>query len=158
MGKYCLPSHAIIYLFSSTFGILAYTFCLYLTNTCMLTSGFCSLFRFLYFFQISRIGIISSKGGVSDLGDVEHFPRMDNSMPLIAPLWTDIRSVTTLYRVTNDSDTLQLVRDMVVSRNPALSDYQPSVALVVTMEEVEIEFHQRLDVRTQCGTCDENFK
>ena len=85
---------------------------------------------------------------MSDLGDFEHFPRvaMDDPMPLIAPLWTDFRSVTTLYRVTNDSDTLQLVRDMIVSRNPALSDYQPSVALVVTMEEVEITLHPHLNV------------
>lgn len=107
----------------------------------------------MFAFQISDIGIISSEMGVSDLAHFEHFehfPRQDHIMPLIAPLWADFGSISTLYRATDDPHTLQLVRDMIGSRNPELSGYQPGFAVVVTMEDVEITFHQHLDVRGRC--------
>jgi 5'-3' exonuclease len=68
-------------------------------------------------------------------------------MPIIAPLWTDFRSANTMYRVTDDPDTLQLVREMISSRNPNLRNYQPSLAVVVTVEDVEISSPAHLDVR-----------
>jgi hypothetical protein len=98
--------------------------------------------------QISGIGIVSPAIDVFFLGDVQTFPRTDDIMPIIAPLWTDFRSVNTMYRVIDDPVTLQLVREMISSRNPKMSNYQPSLAVVVTVVDVEISFHAHLDVRT----------
>ena len=57
---------------------------------------------------------------------------------MIAPLWADydLRVTGAVYsRVTNDSDTLNQVVEMLADMNPALSDYQPTLAVVVTWFE-----------------------
>ena len=64
-------------------------------------------------------------------------PSQSSSTPLIATLWTLTPSEQdgnrTLYtRVAQDNTTLGLVRDMIAAENTALSDYQPTVAIVVT--------------------------
>lgn len=96
--------------------------------------------------QITETGLISSEMGVADVEDFELFPQVEHILPVIAPLWVDFRALTTLYRATNDSDTLRLVRDMIRSINPSLSNYSPGFAVVMTMEDVEIDFHSHLDV------------
>ena len=64
-------------------------------------------------------------------------PSQSSTTPLIATLWTLTPSEQdnnrTLYaRVAQDNTTLGLVRDMIAAENTALSDYQPTVAIVVT--------------------------
>ena len=64
-------------------------------------------------------------------------PSQSSSTPLIATLWTLTPSEQddnrTLYtRVAQDNTTLGLARDMIAAENTALSDYQPTVAIVVT--------------------------
>ena len=65
------------------------------------------------------------------------FPSQLSSTPLIATLWTltpsEQEGNRTLYtRVAQDNTTLGLVRDMIAAENTELSDYQPTVAIVVT--------------------------
>ena len=63
------------------------------------------------------------------------FPRdVPEPIPLIAPMWSSsIKSLTVNYSITADPDVLQQVVNM-ISRNSDLSDYQPSLAVVLTME------------------------
>ena len=59
-------------------------------------------------------------------------------IPILAPLWADFdfRVSGAVYsRVTDDSDTLDQVVGMIAGLNPALSDYQPTLAVVVTWFE-----------------------
>ena len=74
-----------------------------------------------------------------------------SATPLIATLWTLTPSEQdgnrTLYtRVAQDNTTLGLVRDMIAVENTALSDYQPTVAIVVT-------WTRELMVINQIRTC-----
>ena len=57
---------------------------------------------------------------------------------MIAPLWVDFQFVTsgTIYsRVIDDRDTLNQVVEVITELNPALSDYQPALAVIVTWFE-----------------------
>ena len=57
---------------------------------------------------------------------------------MIAPLWADydLRVTGAVYfRATSNQDTLNQVVEMLADMNPALSDYQPTLALVVTWFE-----------------------
>ena len=59
-------------------------------------------------------------------------------VPMIAPLWVDFQFVTsgaTYYRVTYEPDTLNKVVEVITDLNPALSDYQPALAVIVTWFE-----------------------
>ena len=54
---------------------------------------------------------------------------------MIAPLWTDLdfRSRGLIYyRTSQDPDVLNQVVDMIAAMDPGLSDYQPTLAVVVT--------------------------
>ena len=63
------------------------------------------------------------------------FPRdVPDPIPLIAPIGANIRSLTVNYSITEDPDVLQQVVNMISSRNSNLSDYQPSLAVVLNME------------------------
>ena len=46
-----------------------------------------------------------------------------------------------LHRVTEDTETLKLVARMISERNSELSDYQPSFAVIVTLENPMIGLH-----------------
>ena len=53
----------------------------------------------------------------------------------MAPLWVDIEFITSgaiYFRVTRAPDTLYRVVKMITDLNPALSDYRPTQAVIVT--------------------------
>ena len=88
---------------------------------------------------------MSSNGFIS-LGQpytehLTHIPRafpINEPVPVIAPLWVDLELITSgaIYsRVTHNPDTLNQVVEMVTDLNPALSDYHPTQALIVTWFE-----------------------
>ena len=70
------------------------------------------------------------------------FPCAD--VPVIAPIWMDLDFLNfglLYYRVSQDSATLERVRDMIVQQNPAtLSAYQPTLAVIVTWSEAQPGF------------------
>ena len=65
-------------------------------------------------------------------------------VPVIAPIWIDLDFLNfglLYYRVSQDSATLERVRDMIVQQNPAtLSAYQPTLAVIVTWSEARPDF------------------
>ena len=67
---------------------------------------------------------------------VQGFPRKTYPLvPIVASLWTPFieQNQGRIYRrITNDSLALSWVREIILSRNPDLGDYQPTVAIVVT--------------------------
>ena len=71
---------------------------------------------------------------------ISDFPRNEEpQIPLIAPLWVGFTApLTVFHRVAEDAETLELVTQMVAQKNSEFSDYQPSLAVIVTMEEVDI--------------------
>ena len=61
-------------------------------------------------------------------------------IPLLAPLWTDINRGGELFaRLVSDQETLSTVKQMLLHRNPTLTDYNPSQALVATWHMAELE-------------------
>ena len=59
-------------------------------------------------------------------------------VPMIAPLWVDFQFDTSgaVYsRVTYNPDTLNRVVKMITNLNPALSEYQPALAVIITWFE-----------------------
>ena len=76
-----------------------------------------------------------------NLGGFNKLPRDSSPLiPLIIPMWANFEPLTISYRVTQDPDTLQQVASMITARNSDLSDYQPSIAVVVTVEDAVIRF------------------
>lgn len=62
-------------------------------------------------------------------------------VPVITPAWTDwtIEDTGSLfYRVTQEQATLDLVKEMITDVNPGLSDYQPTLAVIVTWFEARL--------------------
>ena len=56
-----------------------------------------------------------------------------SEIPLIAMQWPVDPPGTTLFaRVAEDSATLELVREILTEQNPAMSDFLPSLAVVMT--------------------------
>lgn len=87
--------------------------------------------------QVSLNGLISFQQDYNNY-DPSPFPLSDEFVPIIAPLWADFNftdSGAVYSRVTSDSDTLDQVVEMITNLNPSLSDYQPSLAVVVTWFE-----------------------
>ena len=99
--------------------------------------------------QIASNGLMSSSAMLKDLNLFAEFPRESAPLlPLIAPLWANFRKPLTIhYRVTGDPNTLQQVTEMIAYRNPELRDYQPSLAVVATVENAKLTF-QDLRVST----------
>ena len=92
-------------------------------------------------FQIAPNGLISSTDNLRHLGRLDGLPSdSDPLIPLIVPMWANFKPLTINYRVTQDPETLQQVASMIIARNPDLSDYQPSIAVVVTVVEAQVEF------------------
>ena len=92
-------------------------------------------------FQIARSGLISSTDNLHLLGTLDRLPSDSSPLiPLIVPMWANFKPLTINYRVTSDTDTLRQVAGMIASRNTDLSDYQPSIAVVVTVEDAQVEF------------------
>ena len=63
------------------------------------------------------------------------FPLMNEDIPLVAALWADFSFTTegVVYsRVTDDPSMLNQVVDMITDANPALSSYEPKLAVIVT--------------------------
>ena len=59
-------------------------------------------------------------------------------VPLIAPIWIDLdfENFGLLhYRVSQDPTTMERVKSLVTEVNPALSSYQPTLAVIVTWFE-----------------------
>lgn len=81
---------------------------------------------------------MSNSEQLRNIRHIEPFPQRHSFSPLIAPLWSNFEPVTINYRVAEDPDTLQQVVDMIASRNPELTDYQPSLAVVVTVHEAQL--------------------
>ena len=85
---------------------------------------------------------MSFRGPFSSDDSCSFFPCAD--VPVIAPILIDLdfRSFGLLYyRVSQDSATLERVRDMIVQQNPTiLSAYQPTLAVIVTWSEAQPPF------------------
>ncbi len=63
------------------------------------------------------------------------------TVPIIAPIWVDLiftRSGFIYYRTTQDSAVLNKVAEMIAGVNPGLSDYQPTLAIIVTWFEAPL--------------------
>ena len=85
--------------------------------------------------------MISLTDAVLNLDILNGLPRDSSTLiPLIVPLWANFRPLTIGYRVSQDPDTLQQVASMITSLNPDLSDYHPSLAVVMTVENAQVEF------------------
>ena len=72
-------------------------------------------------------------------------------IPVVAPLWTTFIPQTSgsiFRRVTYDPVDLSWVKQMIVEQNANLTDYQPSVAVVVTWHNFVIS-HGELPVRAE---------
>ena len=72
------------------------------------------------------------------------FPLFED-VPVVAALWADFSFTTegVVYsRVTDDPTVLTKVSEMIAEANPALSSYEPSMAVIVTWFMAE---HQRDD-------------
>ena len=96
--------------------------------------------RIFFLTQITPTALIVPNN--EDVNGFAEFPRDPSpSIPLIAPLWANFRPLTISYRVAEDADTLQQVTDMIAQRNPQLRGYQPSLAVVVTVENAEPSFN-----------------
>ena len=68
------------------------------------------------------------------------FPRSTMVVPLLAPLWEDLhflKSGFVYYRQANDTETLARVRSMIADVNPGLSEFQPTLAVIVTWFEAK---------------------
>ena len=62
-----------------------------------------------------------------------NFAESGSTLPQIATLWTSQQENRTLYsRVTDNSSTLEAVRELLMEDNVVLSNFQPSLAVVVT--------------------------
>ena len=88
--------------------------------------------------QVSPNGFISIQAELTSFQSYEAVPFPTTVVPVIAPLWADydFRVTGAVYsRVTNDSDTLNQVVEILADMNSALSDYQPSLAVVATWFE-----------------------
>ena len=85
--------------------------------------------------QVVPNGLISFEYDIIS-HQVQEFPRTNYPLvPAVASLWTEYieQNQGILFRrITYDPLELSWVREMIVSQNPDLSDYQPSVAIVVT--------------------------
>ena len=98
----------------------------------------------LFFSQITSNGVFSfEEVNITQLQFLQSessntlTPSQSSTIPLIATLWTLTPSEQdgnrTLHtRVAQDNTTLGLVRDKIAAENTALSDYRPTVAIVVT--------------------------
>ena len=89
----------------------------------------------------------ASTNGVLSFGDVfvsftaTTLPRTTMALPLMAVLWRDFDfsfSGSIYHRQANDTETLARVRSMIADVNPELSDYQPTLAVIVTWFEAKI--------------------
>ena len=82
--------------------------------------------------------------GPFNMEDACPFLPCSTDVPVIAPIWIDLdfrRFGLLYYRVSQDSATLERVRDMIVQQNPAtLSAYQPTLAVIVTWFEARPGF------------------
>ena len=92
--------------------------------------------------QVSTNGLLSFDGAFSDYMpcDLPCTP-----VPVIAPAWTDWTfedSGTIYYGVAQDQVTLNQVVGMITDVNPELSDYQPTLAVIVTWFEARFYRNQ----------------
>lgn len=68
------------------------------------------------------------------------FPH-DFGIPMIAPLWADLTFVlsgSVYSKATDDPATLEQVVHIITDLNPGLSDYQPTLVVVVTWFEARL--------------------
>jgi hypothetical protein len=84
--------------------------------------------------QVSSNGVLTF-GNILLAHDPTILPRQTMAVPIFAPLWKDFEAGSVFYRWTNDSETLDRVREMITDVNPGLSSYQPTVTIIVTWLE-----------------------
>ena len=74
---------------------------------------------------------------------------------MIAPLWTDLDFSSRgliYYRASQDPDILNQVVEMIVAVDPGLSEYQPTLAVVVTwfdatsLDESDMQIHENFQL------------
>ena len=94
--------------------------------------------------QVSTNGLLSFDEAVRD-----HTPcdLPCTRVPVIAPAWTDWTFLedstgTIYYRVAQDQVTLDEVVEMITEVNPELSDYLPTLAVIVTWFEARLYSNQ----------------
>ena len=86
-----------------------------------------------YCTQVSAVGLLSFEG------IVHNSISCGTSHPFIAPFWAYFvwGRGHTYYRTVNDSASLEQVMKMITNVNPELSQYQPTLAIVVTWTEAQ---------------------
>ncbi len=85
--------------------------------------------------QVSNAGIITFQQEYDFTVAIE-----DSAIPLITPLRLTSHPGSTLYvRVAEDEPTLELVRESIVRGSMEISDFMPSLAVVVTWHNDELE-------------------
>lgn len=90
--------------------------------------------------QASTNGVVSFREPFTSYMP-ETLPRISMFLPLLAVLWTDFdfsASGSVYHRQADDPETLSQVRTMITDVNPGLSDYQPTLAVLITWFEAKI--------------------
>ena len=85
-----------------------------------------------YFFQVSTNGLLSFQSAFDSYTPCT-FPC--TSIPIIAPLWTDLNINITgyvLHRTADDAATLEQVAEMISDINPKLDGFTPTLAVIIT--------------------------
>ena len=106
--------------------------------------------------QVMSNGLISFHSEVTS-SEVQAFPRTAHPLlPVVAPLWTaftDQNNGKLLHRITTDEVQLSWVREMIIRQNPALSDYQPSVAAIATWQNFVLPNGATVSIKTKSISC-----
>lgn len=92
--------------------------------------------------QISTNGLLSFEGPFETFR-VCTFPCTVE--PVIAPQWTDLDFRTSgfiYYRISQEPYILDQVTDMITDVNPGLSDYQPTLVVIVTWFQAALRSDQ----------------
>ena len=70
----------------------------------------------------------------------------DFSDPIVAPLWADYNSGSIFHRSITNSSIINHLTRMIVDINSNYSDYQPTLAVVVTWDSVLARSARVLDI------------
>ena len=101
--------------------------------------------------QVSTNGLISFRNSFSSFRSKSFSESFtDFNDPIIAPFWTNLvpeDSVGSIYyRTTNDSVILDRLVNITTGFNPNFSNYQPSLAIIVTWENISLSIERSIQV------------
>ena len=101
--------------------------------------------------QVSTNGLISFRNPFSSYNPISFSRNFTNFRdPIIAPFWAYLISEDSVssiyYRTTNDSAILDRIVNIITGFNQNFSDYQPSLAIIVTWEDVLLISERPLQV------------